>query len=61
MIHPKFGKTLEGARLERIRKSPKYKKGKFDNQHFTPQLTEGTSVSKMMYELFNQCRRNKFY
>ena len=48
----KFGKAPAGERLERIKKSPNYKKGKFDNQHFTPQLTEGTSVPKMMYEFF---------
>jgi L-ascorbate metabolism protein UlaG (beta-lactamase superfamily) len=52
MIHPKFGKAPAGERLERIKKSPNYKGGKFDNQHFTPQLTEGTSVPKMMYEFF---------
>lgn len=40
---PQFGKTPTGKRLERILKSPNYREGKFQNQHFTPDLAEGTT------------------
>lgn len=48
----KFGKAPAGPRLERIKRSPQYREGKFHNRHFTPALTEGTSIPKMMYEFF---------
>ena len=46
--HPKFGKAPTGKRLERIQKSPHYKKNKFDNLNFTPQFAEDTSVFSVM-------------
>ncbi len=48
--HPKFGKAPSGARLERMQRSPHYKNGRFENIHFTPDLTEGHSMGKVMYE-----------
>ncbi len=36
-----FGKTPSGERLKRIQNSPNYKKDKFENQSFTPDLVEG--------------------
>lgn len=47
--HPKFGKAPAGKRLERILKSPHYKKDKFDNISFTPQFAEDSSVLKVLY------------
>lgn len=41
MQHPKFGKAPSGERLERIRKSPNYKNGKFQNPTETPTFAEG--------------------
>ena len=38
-----FGHNPSGADLERIQKSPHYRDGKFNNEHFTPDLKEGTS------------------
>lgn len=38
-----FGQLPTGSRLERIKKSPNYRDGAFQNQHFTPDLAEGTS------------------
>jgi len=35
-----FGKTPSGARLERIKKSPNYKNGAFQNQSVTPVMAE---------------------
>lgn len=40
---PKFGKLPSGERLERIKKSPNYKNGSFQNISNTPNLTEGVS------------------
>ncbi|MDB5246887.1 MAG: beta-lactamase [Segetibacter sp.] len=45
-----FGKAATGERLERMKKSPNYKDGKFQNQHHTPALTEGYSYTKVLYE-----------
>jgi L-ascorbate metabolism protein UlaG (beta-lactamase superfamily) len=48
----KFGKLPSGARLERIRKSPNYKKGSFQNQSYTPVLTEGVGFLEVSREFF---------
>jgi L-ascorbate metabolism protein UlaG (beta-lactamase superfamily) len=47
--HPQFGKAPSGERLERIKKSPHYKNKAFDNLSFTPQLAEGESMPKVMF------------
>ncbi len=49
MKHPKFGKSPSGERMERIKKSPHYKNGKFDNLNKTPQLAEDTSMPEVMF------------
>ncbi len=49
---PKFGKTPKGQRLERIKQSPYFKNGKFENLNHTPDLTEGASMAKVMKEFF---------
>lgn len=46
--HPTCGKAPAGKRLERIKKSPHYKKDMFDNINYTPQLTEDASMPKVM-------------
>jgi L-ascorbate metabolism protein UlaG (beta-lactamase superfamily) len=46
---PTFGKAPSGERLERIKKSPHYKKGAFNNLSFTPQIAEGHSMPKVMF------------
>ena len=46
--HPKFGKLPSGERLAKIEQSPNYKNGKFQNQSFTPDLTEGTSYYSVL-------------
>ena len=48
----KFGKLPSGARLERIRKSPNYKDGSFQNQSYTPVLTEGVGFLEVSREFF---------
>src|SRR5690606_20662337 len=50
MQHPKFGKSPSGKRLERIKQSPNFKDGKFQNINFTPYVTEGNSMSSVAYD-----------
>ena len=49
MKQKKFGKAPAGERLERIKKSPHYKNGRFDNLNKTPQLAEDTSMPEVMF------------
>lgn len=48
----KFGKLPTGERLERIKKSPNYKNGSFQNQSETPVMTEGVSYLSVSREFF---------
>lgn len=50
----KFGKRPEGKRLEQIKKSKNFRDGKFQNLSFTPQLTEGTTIPKVLYSFLFQ-------
>lgn len=60
MRQAKFGKAPSGKRLERIRQSPHYKKGIFQNQSFTPSLTEGYTYTGVLYNfLFRKNPGNK--
>ncbi|RYD76005.1 MAG: MBL fold metallo-hydrolase, partial [Sphingobacteriales bacterium] len=60
MQQPQFGKLPSGERLERIKKSPNYRDGAFQNLHETPALTEGASYFGVLKEfLFNQNERKK--
>ncbi len=52
MRQPKFGKAPSGKRLETIKKSPNYRNGQFRNIHFTPTLTEGYSMPRLLYDQF---------
>ena len=52
MQQPQFGKLPSGERLERIKKSPNYKDGQFQNIHFTPNLAEGVSMFTVMRQFF---------
>lgn len=55
MQHPKFGKAPSGMRLERIRKSPRYRDGKFHNDTETPTFAEGhTFWGELGKSLFNK-------
>ena len=53
-----FGKTPAGERLERIKKSPNYNNGLFNNLSDTPQLTEGASIYSVMKEFL--FRKSKY-
>jgi hypothetical protein len=60
MLQPKFGSAPSGKRLERIKASPQYSNGKFQNQSHTPQLTEGAGFGSVLKEfLFEKKLRKK--
>jgi L-ascorbate metabolism protein UlaG (beta-lactamase superfamily) len=48
----KFGKSPSHERLERIKKSPNYKDGSFQNQSITPVMAEDASFFKVTKEFF---------
>jgi L-ascorbate metabolism protein UlaG (beta-lactamase superfamily) len=47
--HPKFGRAPGAARRKLIADSPNFKSGKFENEEFTPFITEGYSMASVMY------------
>jgi L-ascorbate metabolism protein UlaG (beta-lactamase superfamily) len=54
---PKFGKAPQGQQLQKIKKSPYYKKGSFQNLSPTPALTEGVSYYAVIKEFFFSSRK----
>ena len=49
---PRFGKLPTGDRLKRIKQSPNYKDGSFQNQVETPNFTEGVGYYTVFKEFF---------
>lgn len=49
-----FGALPSGENLERIKKSPQYKNGAFQNQSPTPMMPEGVSYGKLLMEFFKR-------
>lgn len=49
---PQFGKAPSGQLLERIKQSPHYKNGKFQNFSNTPTLAEGHNYFEVIYETY---------
>jgi L-ascorbate metabolism protein UlaG (beta-lactamase superfamily) len=47
---PRFGKAPAGERLQLIKKSPNYREGRFQNINFTPDLTEGYTMTGVLFE-----------
>lgn len=55
-----FGAIPTGARLERMKKSPHFRNGHFENLSPTPDLTEGATLYSVMKEfIFGKDKRNK--
>ncbi len=55
MRQDKFGRAPAEKRLELIQKASNYRDGKFQNIHFTPDLTEGYSMGGILYnQLFRE-------
>ncbi len=48
--HPAFGSLPSGARLERIKQSPNYRDGAFQNQEPTPTVTSDESIFKQLWD-----------
>lgn len=58
MQQPPFGKMPEGDRLERIKKSPNYRDGAFQNPVPTPDLSEDASYFSVLYDfIFRKDKR----
>lgn len=45
-----FGKAPSGERLERIKKSPNYREGAFQNQSITPNFSSDRNMAGVMYD-----------
>lgn len=57
---PKFGKMPSGNRLERVKQSPNYRQGKFQNLSHTPDLTEGVGYLEVIQQfLFSKQTRTR--
>ncbi|MCG2610147.1 MBL fold metallo-hydrolase [Flavobacterium sp. SM15] len=55
-----FGRTPKGARLAKIKASPNYRNGVFQNLNPTPDLTEGATMLSVAKEfIFHKKERNK--
>ncbi len=54
MQQASFGKNPSGARLERIKKSPNYREGAFQNIHHTPNFGEGYNFWKILMMYFKK-------
>jgi hypothetical protein len=52
MQQPQFGRQPSGARLERIKQSPNFRDGQFQNESHTPDLAEGNSYVKVITKFF---------
>src|SRR2546423_8686952 len=52
MKQPEFGTAPSGKSLERIKNSPNYKEGEFQNLSNTPSLTGGVSYFTVLKEFF---------
>ncbi len=60
MHQPPFGAFAKGGRLQRIQSSPNFRDGSFQNQHFTPNLAEGTNYFTVLKEFFfGKSKRNR--
>jgi L-ascorbate metabolism protein UlaG (beta-lactamase superfamily) len=52
MQQDKFGKAPSGSRLERMKQSPNFKDGRFENLSFTPTLAEGHNYLNVLYNAY---------
>ena len=56
----RFGKMPSGERLVKVKQSPNFRDGAFQNQSVTPNLTDGATYSKVMKEfMFGRPARSK--
>lgn len=50
MRQDKYGKNPSGVRLEKIKQSPNFKNGRFQNLSKTPTLAEGHNYFEVIYK-----------
>ncbi len=55
-----FGKKPTGSRLEKIKQSPNYQDGKFQNLNHTPVLAEGHNYYDVIYENYIKNKPNHY-
>lgn len=56
---PVFGGEFSGKRLVRMKQSPNYKDGVFQNLSYTPSLAEGFTMRKVLWEFITDKTENK--
>lgn len=56
---PVFGGKADGKRLVRMKQSPNYKNGVFQNLSFTPSLAEGFTMRRVLWEFLTDKTENK--
>src|SRR5690606_12739525 len=57
--HDRFGASSSGVRLERMRNTPTFEQGAFQNLEVTPMTPEGVSTMEMLQAfLFGKDKRN---
>lgn len=49
-VHPMFGGSFKGARLERMKQSPNFRNGVFHNLEVTPSLKSDVNVVTLMWD-----------
>ena len=52
MRQAQFGQAPAGEHLEKITESPNYESGQFNNLNFTPDLSDGHSMTGIIYDQF---------
>lgn len=57
-MYSQLGKSPSGKRLERIQKSPNFRDGAFQNIHETPQMAEGYSFGKVLFDFLFRKPKN---
>lgn len=54
-VHPMFGGSFSGTRLERMKQSPNFKNGVFHNLEVTPSLKSDANMAALLWDfLFNK-------
>ncbi len=56
---PVFGGEMSGKRLVRMKQSPHYKNGKFQNLSFTPSIAEGFTMRGVLWDFITDRTENK--
>ena len=60
MRRPQFGRMPSGKELERLKTSPQYRESKFQNQHLTPDLTNGANYYSILRDfIFKGSKQSK--